>query len=249
MADEWYAKKLGPLPLGIWMLLVGGGLALGFYLNGRNTDTSTADSAEMSDTSGIPGVGVGPGTPGFLPAGGPAPTQGPTTNEEWVVMAINGLIARGYDAALVDASLRNYIGNAELDARQYTLVELALKFYGSPPQPLGPPQQLPPEETPGGDETPPEDTPPTSKDQYDYIRVTHKAGTKYHTLYDIAEQVFGTGKGDQWQQLYNLNRGVVKDPDRITPGQIIRVPGAYHRQRWYGGYSTRRQQKWEKENK
>lgn len=42
------------------------------------------------------------------------------------------------------------------------------------------------------------------------------------TLFRIAEAFFGDG--NQWPEIFDLNRDIVADPDRISPRQVLVLP-------------------------
>jgi nucleoid-associated protein YgaU len=42
------------------------------------------------------------------------------------------------------------------------------------------------------------------------------------SLSRIAKHVYGDGKA--WQRIYEANRDVLKDPDKIFPGQVLKIP-------------------------
>lgn len=45
---------------------------------------------------------------------------------------------------------------------------------------------------------------------------------KGDTLGGIAKRYYG--KGSEYMRIFNANKGVIEDPDRIYPGQKIRIP-------------------------
>jgi peptidoglycan hydrolase-like protein with peptidoglycan-binding domain len=45
------------------------------------------------------------------------------------------------------------------------------------------------------------------------------------TLSGIAEQHFG--EADRWPDVFELNRAVIADPDKIFPGQVLAMPVGY----------------------
>lgn len=53
--------------------------------------------------------------------------------------------------------------------------------------------------------------------QYDSYTVQ-----KGDTLQKISRQLYGTTK--KWYSLYELNKDVLKGPDKLYPGQVIRIP-------------------------
>ncbi len=47
---------------------------------------------------------------------------------------------------------------------------------------------------------------------------------KGDTLSKIAKDHFGSA--NRWREIYEANRDVIDDPDRIFPGQVIKLPPA-----------------------
>ena len=43
-----------------------------------------------------------------------------------------------------------------------------------------------------------------------------------HTLSGIAQQLFGDA--NRWREIHDLNREIVRDPDKIFPGQVLALP-------------------------
>lgn len=58
--------------------------------------------------------------------------------------------------------------------------------------------------------------------------VTPAVETKYYTvvsgdsLSKIAKREYGDG--NKWPQIFEANRDILKDPDRIQPGQKLKIP-------------------------
>ena len=44
------------------------------------------------------------------------------------------------------------------------------------------------------------------------------------TLWKIAEAQYGKGKGDQYKIIFEANTPMLKHPDKIYPGQVLRIP-------------------------
>lgn len=140
MASLDLGKQVGPLPLGAWIVVVGGGLGIAYY-----TRRSGQEPVIVDDTSGVPGVGTG-AVGGWVPTS-PTP-QDPvqpaiTTNEEWGRAAINWLLARGYPPNESDSAIRKYLAGTRTSIQEYTLIGLVLVALGSPPQPLPPTEDDP----------------------------------------------------------------------------------------------------------
>jgi len=46
------------------------------------------------------------------------------------------------------------------------------------------------------------------------------------TLWKIAEAHYGAGKGAKYMEIFEANRPMLTDPDKIQPGQRLRIPAA-----------------------
>jgi len=231
-----FGRQYGPLPLGAWVAVVGGGLGIAWYTRQSGNKGTTI----VEDTSGIPGVGTGQGSM-WIQQTPPATTDVAddkfTTNEEWARAAVNYLIAQGYDAALADTAVRKYLESKPLSLSENALIKIALAKYGAPPVLLPEPPPLPvippPVVTPPPVTTPPPSTgggtpkPPSTR----WIWVTPWP-TKHSTLWGISSTAYGSGA--KWPTLYNANRtgvrrpdgsmGMIKNPNLIYVGWKIYVP-------------------------
>lgn len=47
---------------------------------------------------------------------------------------------------------------------------------------------------------------------------------KGDNLWKIAEKAYGKGKGSKYTVIFEANKPMLKDPDLIYPGQILRIP-------------------------
>jgi nucleoid-associated protein YgaU len=47
---------------------------------------------------------------------------------------------------------------------------------------------------------------------------------KGDTLWKIAESQYGKGKGPKYTVIFEANKPMLKDPDEIYPGQVLRIP-------------------------
>lgn len=47
---------------------------------------------------------------------------------------------------------------------------------------------------------------------------------KGDTLWKIAEEQYGKGKGAKYQIIFEANTPMLKHPDKIYPGQVLRIP-------------------------
>ncbi len=44
------------------------------------------------------------------------------------------------------------------------------------------------------------------------------------TLWAISEQEYGKGKGDKYNVIFEANKPMLTNPDKIYPGQVLRIP-------------------------
>lgn len=217
-------KQVGPLPLGAWIVVVGGGLGLAWYTSKQKVP---AEDTSTTDESG--GSGTGPGYATFVPVT-PAESEGndnPQTNEEWARIAIDGLISRGYPAALVNSAItKALMGGQDYDGKkmsvqEWSIWQLALLYYGTPPQPVNvpPPTDVPGPVTPGDNNPPvnnPPSPPPSTKVPPHWTVKVSSSVSWDNTLYDIAKHYYGDG--NQWPRIRDFN---LKYRDSATRAILI----------------------------
>lgn len=157
MAKPDLGKMIGPLPLGAWIAVLGGGLAIAVY---SRRNASAADATVDPNGVGVdPNVGAGGSgqwanidTPVVTDVGGVAK---PTTNEEWAAQATDYLIKSGYPSVPADQAVRRYVAGEQLSPAENVMIGVALVKLGSLPNPPPIPS--------GGVVTPPPTTPPVNQ--------------------------------------------------------------------------------------
>ncbi len=58
-------------------------------------------------------------------------------------------------------------------------------------------------------------------DQMEPVLYTVEKGD---SLWKIAERQYGKGKGPKYAVIFEANKPMLKDPDKIYPGQVLRIP-------------------------
>jgi hypothetical protein len=232
-------RQIGPLPLGAWIAVVGGGLGLAYY-----SYTNSAPAASDADTAAQDAVnGIGNGAVGGwvqTQPTDPATTVTIETNEQWARQAINWLIAQGYDASESDSAIRKYIaGNDPAPSiKEYVLQGFALAKFGSPPNPLPPPLTppptvpppvAPPPPTPPPPPPPPSPPPAPANVRWFTVKPWPQKGS---SLWTIAEIYYGNGS--QYPRIFNANKtgvrrpdgsmGMISNPNLIRPGWVLHIP-------------------------
>lgn len=236
------SKQVGPLPMGAWIAVVGGGLGIAWYVS-KQQKSAPADTS--ADTPLDPGTANG--SVGGWTQTQPTDTTTPVaieTNEAWAVRSINWLIAQNYDATTSDSAIRKYIagGYPAPSIKEWALISLALGKFGSPPNPLPPsensPPVIPPPPTsvqPPISQPPPVQNPPPAPSPVT-VRwdVVTPWPTKTSTLSGMAAKWYGNQS--KWPTIYNANKtgtrrpdgsmGMISNPDRLHTGWRIYIPNA-----------------------
>lgn len=177
----------------------------------------TASDASVMDASGTGAVG------GYTDNTTPAPTA-PTIsdNNSWGIAATNYLIAKGYDPAVSDSAVRKYLASAPLSMTEYALIKVALLQFGPPPEGIStlpaPAPQIPTQAP--KPVTPPKKPAPAPKP-------VSRPTAVYYTVVpgDSLSRIAARYPDPNitWQSIYALNRGQIRDPDVIYPGQRLRI--------------------------
>jgi nucleoid-associated protein YgaU len=234
-------KQVGPLPLGAWVVVVGAGLGIAYY--SRNAGKNAAAPLTVPDPSGDPNVGTGPGwvavpPPSTAPASG---TAAPTDNDAWGRLAIDQLVADGYNPALVYSAITKALaggsGDNKMSIQEYSLWSLALRKLGTPPVPvLVPPPTSIPIPTPTPTPTPkpvPKPVPPPAPKPTSYRYYTVQKWPKPgSSLWTIAGIVYHNPL--RWGDIYRANRkgvrradgktGMISNANVLQPGWVLLIP-------------------------
>lgn len=217
------SKQVGPLPIGGWLVGVGGGVAYLVYKNrnGGSDLEPLGEAEETATTSPYSAVGTGPGGWVTSPLPPPATPDAPIiTNQQWAEKASRELMGRNYDAVLVDSMVRKAVGGLEMTAGELVLFRIALTIVGPLPEvnppaaPVAPvnPTVPPPTAPPPAQPPPSNQNPPTR--YYTVVRGD--------TLWGIAARYYGNGA--LWTKIYNANRNLISNPSLIYPGQKLVIP-------------------------
>lgn len=141
-------KQVGPLPLGAWVIVVGGGLGIAWWTrkNGSSpTDTSSDPTPVSLDDA------VGAGASGFtnsnaLPA--TANVGQPTTNDQWASLALTWAASNtSYSLTAVSNAISKYFAGTQRTIAEDTILNSIFREVGAPPTP-GPEAPYAPDPTP-----------------------------------------------------------------------------------------------------
>lgn len=150
--------KVGPLPLGIWILIAVG---IFVYLQRKNAaaDNTATDPAgnvgvidpatgyvygSAEDKSALSSsIGGGGSTTDTTPSGSTVAGQY-ADNAAWGRAAVNLLVSLGVDATLANQSIQDYLSSQTLTTQEQANVNLAIQALGAPPTLPGPAEVTPP---------------------------------------------------------------------------------------------------------
>lgn len=150
---DFLKTKIGPVPLGVWLVI-----GLGVFLYVQRSSSKTAAGGTQTDPAGNTGT-INPAT-GYVynspedkaaqsglnspsTSGGGNDTGGGSnsttagtyaTNADWERAALNYLVGRGIDPAVATQALQNYLSSQPLPTDEQADVNLAIQALGAPPQ-------------------------------------------------------------------------------------------------------------------
>lgn len=132
-------KKVGPLPMGVWIVVIAAGLGIGYMIN---KNMASGDGEEGTGS----GVEEGVGTGGLVPVPWEPEDntpKGPEDNVAWGNQAINYLVGLGYPPAEVDNAVRKYLAAQTLTIKENAWLSQVLVKFGAPPEPIAPVDNVP----------------------------------------------------------------------------------------------------------
>ena len=141
-ASSGASKKIGPFTPQMWGIVIGGGILAG-YLVKKYTGLGSAASSTNTAASGLTSQ-TNPANAGYTATGGPLAGGGSSsestgqittsTNTQWQQVALELLISQGTDPALAQQALGNFIDGQPLTPQQQSIVSLAIRLAGAPPE-------------------------------------------------------------------------------------------------------------------
>jgi hypothetical protein len=159
------SKKVGPLPVWGWAVVVFGGIIVFYVIKKRQANAAAQNATASGTIAGANGALSGFGSEGFSTnsagqvidnATGTVLgyTQGTgtsttTTGAGWIAAAQQALFNLGYNNAQVDQALQQYSSGQALGTTNYGIIESAIALVGQPPSTLGVPQETSSANEPG----------------------------------------------------------------------------------------------------
>lgn len=134
-------KKLGPLKGWQWVVIIGSGAVIGYFIWGRvsgnSSSTTTTDDTD-TDTTDTDGADYGTATTGATSAVNVDSTQtaqSDDTNQAWINKAVPSIAtSMRASQSVVEAALTNYCNGDNITAQDQKYVDAAIATYGAPPE-------------------------------------------------------------------------------------------------------------------
>lgn len=157
-------------------------------------------------------------------------------NSTWRRKAVTYLIGKGVSVGEAELAMQAYLAGNTLSFRQGELRDMAVKGVGLPPDDfqvgnVQPKPTVPPIRVPGPVPKPPtvsRPTPPYTPKPKPAPKPVPKPAPPAKRTHIVrpGENLTSIGRkyGRTWQQIYNANRNVIKDPNKIYPGQRLVIP-------------------------
>lgn len=155
-------KKIGPLPLGVWLVIAAGI----FYFVYKKNNAGGGSGGPQTDPAGNTGTinpqtgyvygssedqaALGSGSSSLGGSSDPGSTGGSTVagqyadNNAWAVAAINYLVSIGVDAVAANTAVTQFLGSQTLTTNQQAEINLVIQRIGAPPSPPEPGGSPPP---------------------------------------------------------------------------------------------------------
>lgn len=163
------SKKLGPLPVVVWLGLA---IVIFYYVSKKNSGgTSSTDQTDSAgnvgqidpktgyvygsaeDAAALGQSSSGLGTSTDTGTGGSTVSGQYADNNAWAVAAINYLVSIGVDATSANTAITQFLASQPLTTQQQGEVNLAIQRLGAPPSPPEPGGSPPPVVTPPSSST------------------------------------------------------------------------------------------------
>lgn len=137
-------RKVGPLSVAGWLAVGVAGVGLGLFIKRRGFFAAGPAPANLPE--GEVEI-VDAGNPGYTPVGayagvgnqpvvtGPPGAEGPTTNDQWVRVAIEQLLAQeAISPGTSQPALQRFIEGLPVTPQQAAIVAMAMRLVGPPPE-------------------------------------------------------------------------------------------------------------------
>lgn len=143
--SEGIGKKLGPFPVWVWGVLIGGAFVIWYWVAQR--DIGSGSSADETETGTVAPPSGDFSTVPVIP--GEAPIVDEHTNLEWSVQALNSVTGTGTSLIAAQTAISKYLNGQRLTSAEGAIINTILSKIGPPPEGVSTPDVAAPAPTPG----------------------------------------------------------------------------------------------------
>lgn len=145
---ERMTQKMGPFPVWVWGLLIGGAFVIWYWVSQRDAGQSAlADSVEETGTVAPPS-GDFSTVPVMPPADGEVDEH---TNLEWSAQAVIAATNTGTSLIAAQAAISKYLNSEKLSASETAIMNKIIAKIGPPPEGVYVPTPEPEKPSPGAE--------------------------------------------------------------------------------------------------
>lgn len=124
-------QKMGPFPVWVWGLLIGGAFVIWYWVSQRDAGQSAlADSVEETGTVAPPSGDFGT-VPVMPPSDGEVDEA---TNQEWSMQAVIAATGTGTSLIAAQAAISKYLNSEKLSASEAAIMNAIIRKIGPPPE-------------------------------------------------------------------------------------------------------------------
>lgn len=127
---ENLSKKMGPFPVWVWGVLIGGAFVLWYWVSQRDLGSGESPASEDNGTVPAPS-GDFSTVPVMPPADG---VQDENTNLEWSIQALNSVTGTGTSLLAAQTAISKYLNGERLSTAEQVIINKVLEKIGAPPE-------------------------------------------------------------------------------------------------------------------
>lgn len=141
---ENMTKKMGPFPVWVWGVLIGGAFVLWYWVSQRDAGSSALADTVEEGTVATPSGDFS--TVPVMPASDDVVDE--NTNLEWSIQALNAITGTGTSLLAAQTAISKYLNSEKLSAADQAIIEKVLRLVGPPPEGVSTPDLTPVPDTP-----------------------------------------------------------------------------------------------------
>lgn len=125
-------KKMGPFPVWVWGVLIGGAFVVWYWVSQRDLGSGEGPVSEDSELGTVaPPSGDFSTVPVMPPSDGEVDDH---TNLEWSIQALNAVTGTGVSLIAAQTAISKYLNGERLSSTEVTIIDKVLKKIGPPPE-------------------------------------------------------------------------------------------------------------------